>query len=76
MAIAIVRKPIVRMVSGGLMVRIEEDGVSIKGYRKRRWLKVGWKKLARLAAQETLPEDKRMWTEEEWGDILGTIGAK
>ncbi len=69
------RKPVVRRF-GRLVVRISEDWLEIRGYRKRRWLKLSWLDVAKLAAERSLPEKKRNWTEDEWYDVLKTIGAR
>ncbi|WP_145090849.1 hypothetical protein [Rosistilla carotiformis] len=47
--IATLSRPIVRRIEPKLIVRITPDGVSIRGYRRRRWRDVSWAQLASLA---------------------------
>ena len=47
------KRPLVRRI-GRLVVRLSEEGLEVKGYRKRKWWPVCWAQLASLAG-ETLP---------------------
>lgn len=42
------KKTILRRI-GKLVVKISDDGVEIKGFRRRRWKKVTWEQIASLA---------------------------
>ena len=74
MSIATPRRPVIKRY-GRLLVKLEKDGISIKGYRKRKWLGVTWEMLARFIAKEN-PPPAPGWTEDEWNNVLRTIGAK
>lgn len=67
-------KPVARRI-GRLCVRIEEDGLLLKGYRRRRWHKLTWAAAAKLACKLDPPLPPG-WSEKQWQDVLKTIGAK
>lgn len=71
----IAKKPVIRRI-GQMNVKIDADGVHIRGFRRRRWLTVTWREVAKKAIQNSLPEEKRNWTEEQWDNCLKMIGAK
>jgi len=47
-------RPIVRRI-GWLIVRIDAEGVAIRGYRRRRWYFISWARIAWFAAFLTPP---------------------
>lgn len=64
------KKPLVRQV-GAVMVRIESKGISIKGYRRRKWRLIPWENLAGVALH--LHPARRGYTEAEWNKALVTL---
>jgi hypothetical protein len=60
---------------GALVVRIDRQGVSVRGYRRRRWYLLPWADVANAAARKHPPAG-RGWTEKQWANVLKTIGAK
>jgi len=42
------KRPLIRRI-GNLVVRIDEDGIEIRGHRKRRWWSISWARLAYAA---------------------------
>jgi len=67
-------KSVVRRI-GKLCVRIDADGIAVRGRRKRRWRHVTWADLIRLACKLNPPAEPG-WTAEEWLYCERTIGAK
>jgi len=65
-------KPVVRRF-GALVVEISRDGISLRGYKRRKRFKATWADVARLCARSTPETAKGGWTAAEWEHALETI---
>ena len=74
MSIATPRRPVVKRF-GLLVVKLSKDGIAIKAYRKRKWRAVTWEQMARFICTKNPPAPPG-WSEDEWNNVLRTIGAK
>lgn len=60
---------------GKLCVRMDADGASIRGRRKKTWRRLPWDDVIKLACKLTPPAQPG-WTEDEWAHCERKIGAK
>ncbi len=74
MAVTQPKKPVVRRF-GRLIVRLDAGGLSIRGFRKKRWRRVSWNEVAWLMSGD-VNESLRQWSEREGEALLEAIGAK
>jgi len=72
-SITTLRKPLVRRF-GRMVVRIDPDGLAIRGKHKKKWRRVTWAEVARLTA--TIDEERLWWTPEVCDSDLKEMGAK
>lgn len=66
------RKPLTRRI-GDMVVRLDADGISIRGFGKRTWRRATWLEIAFLCKTEG---DQREYCESEGLEFLNSIGAR
>jgi hypothetical protein len=66
------RKPVVRRY-GRLIVRIDDQGLSIRGHRKKKWRLVSWAEVGWLVKTNGHPET--VFSQTEGAAFLEEIGA-
>lgn len=69
----LLRKPLIRR-HGKLVIKLDKDGIAIKGFRRHTWYAVTYAELARLAMEKNPPAGGL--TAAQWSDVLKTMGAK
>jgi hypothetical protein len=65
------KKPVLRRY-GRLIVRLDDDGVSIRGHRKKKWRRVSWSEVAWLCKTSGA---ESAFSELEGREFLKRIGA-
>lgn len=69
------RKPLIRHAPRiNLVIRIDEEGVAFRVYRRRKWHRVRWEQLASLA-DDSAPIIRSMEVE-QGAKVLKAMGAK
>ena len=66
------KKPVLRRY-GRLIVRLDDDGLSIRGHRKKKWRRVSWPEVGWLIS--TAGEGSRVFSEMDGAAFLKDIGA-